>query len=45
MYYYLKMLYSKIKDYNSYFVDNKVTINIINYIKKINKINMNLKII
>ena len=37
------MSYSKIKEYNTYLVDNKVPINIINYVKEINKIEYKLE--
>ena len=37
------MSYSTIKEYNTYLVDNKVPINIINYVKEINKIEYKLE--
>ena len=37
------MSYLKIKEYNTYLVDNKVPINIINYVKEINKIEYKLE--
>jgi hypothetical protein len=38
------MAYKSVSEYNSYLVDNQKQINIIEYVKEVNKINFNIDI-
>jgi ElaB/YqjD/DUF883 family membrane-anchored ribosome-binding protein len=37
-----KMTYKSVEEYNNYLVDNQIQIDIINYVKEVNKINFNI---
>ena len=38
------MAYKTVQEYNNYLIDNQIQINIIDYVKEVNKINYNIDI-